>query len=832
MSDIGNIESKTTCSIQHYNNTESMKYCSANFIAHIRKEKDTDIIQTITKHCQKTAKYCSETTKALGLENLGYYVGIIHDAGKFSNEFQEYIKKAANGENVRRGSVNHTFAAVAYTLKQFHNDELHKQLTAELAAWTIGSHHGLFDINDFEKKNGFDHRLDYINNNDAYKLSIQRFFENCISEDKLCNIFSQACNEVKIFHDKIFSFCKKDTFTTKGAGKTAYSFLLGMVARILLSALIDADRNDTYEFMNNTKNNQKYIANNEFLKKQSEYIEKRLNEFICNTEINLIRRDISDQASGFAKTMPEGGIFRLNVPTGAGKTLTSFRTALSAAINGNVSRIIYALPLLSIIDQNAKVIKEYSYDKTFVTEHHSNIIKENMTKEELDKYELICESWDNAVIVTTLVQFLNTLFSGKTQAVRRMKALIGSVIIIDEVQTVPLKMLFMFNNALNFLAYFCGCKIILCSATQPCFEKTDYMLKYSENCDIVKTNEQIKKAFKRTEIIDKTNLPMSVEQICDFSMELIKNSENLLIICNTKNTAESIFKEISIISPREFKVFCLTANMCMKHRQLILRMINYFLEKHEKIICISTQLVEAGVDFSFETLIRIRAGLDNIAQAAGRCNRSFDYGHICNVYIVRLVDEKLSYLKDIQNSQNSTMDFLYKYNQNPESFDNGILSEKSIEKYYSLLFNSTDVKRNFSYPVTKPQQTNIFDLLALNKVFSCNDKQYLLKQAFKTAGELFEVFDSESFDVIVPYNKEAKELIADLNSEKAKFDIAFLKNAVQKAKPYMVSLFKYQLDKLSQDGMLESYDNGHIYSLNENCYNKMTGLEIVHNDIY
>ncbi len=799
------------------------------FVAHIRENMD---IQTVSEHCKETAEYCSKTLNVLGLGKLGYYIGIIHDAGKYSDEFQEYIIKPISGEKYHKGSVNHTFAAVAYTLNKFHSIGPYEGLTSELAAFATGSHHGLFDINNLDKKNGFNHRLDYAKNNDTYYLSMQRFFENCISEDRLCDIFSQACNEVKVFYNKILLYCKKGYFSTMDNIKTSYNFLLGMFARMLLSALIDADRKNTYEFMANKEHDRNYITDRLFWKKQLEYMEGCLQKFTCNTKINQIRKDISCQAAEFAKNMQNGGIFRLNIPTGAGKTLTSLRTALSTAVNGKVSHIIYVLPLLSIIDQNVKVIKEYFLDKDLVTEHHSNIIKENMTKDELDKYELICENWSNAIIVTTLVQFLDTLFSGRTQSVRRMNALVNSVIIIDEVQTVPLKMLYMFNNALNFLAYYCGCRIILCSATQPCFEKTNYMLRYSENCNIVKTDKQIEKAFKRTKIIDKTDISMSVEQLCGFSMELMKESENLLIICNTKSSAESIFKEIVNMSDKEYKIFCLTANMCIKHRQIILKMINYFLKKHIKIICVSSQIVEAGVDFSFETLIRIRAGLDNLAQSAGRCNRSFDYGHICNVYMVRLNEEKLTYLKDIQNSQNSTMDFLYIYNKNPENFDNNILSEKSIKKYYSMLFNDSDVKKSFAYPVKKPLKTNLFDLLASNSIFSSNDQQYLIRQAFKTAGELFEVFDNESFEIIVPYNKKAKELIANLNSERACFDIAFLKSIIQKAKPYTVSVFKYQLDKLMQDGMLQTYGNNNIYSLNSCCYNRKTGLEIVHNDIF
>lgn len=806
--------------------------CDREFIAHVRKEKDGNIIQTVSEHCKNTAAYCRDTAKVLGIGSLGYYAGILHDAGKLSDEFQEYIIRAEiDGKEVHRGSVNHTFAAVAYTLKKFHTGKVYEKLTAELAAWAMGSHHGIFDINDLNKKNGFSHRLDYAQENASYQLSMQRFFESCISEEELCSIFSEACREVEGFHGRIFSFCKESLSDTAQNRKVSYSFFLGMAARILLSALIDADRSDTCEFMNKEKSRRR-AWDRGFWREQLNYLERWLGKFPCDTEIDKMRKDISDQASAFAANMPDGGIFRLNVPTGAGKTLTSYRAALSAAIKGKVSRIIYVLPLLSIIDQNAKVIKQYSYDAGFVTEHHSNVVKEKMTKGELDQYELVCENWDNAVIVTTLVQFLNTLFSGKTQAIRRMHALAGSVIIIDEVQTVPLKMLYMFHNALNFLAYFCGCKIILCSATQPCFEKTEYMLKYSENCDMVKPNRRIQQVFQRTKILDKTDIPMSIGQLCDFSMELMKSSENLLIICNTKNSAESLFKEIVMMSAGEYKVFCLTANMCMKHRQTILRMINYFLGRHVKMVCVATQLVEAGVDVSFETLIRVRAGLDNLAQAAGRCNRSFDYGHICNVYMVRLVDEKLSYLKDIQNAQNSTMDFLYQYHKKPEDFDNDMLGEKSVQAYYSLLFGSTDVRRNFSYPVKKPQQTNLLNLLTLNAGFSDSDREYFLRQAFKTAGGIFEVFDSESFDVIVPYNREARRLIADICSEKAKYDTAFLHSIVQRAKPYIVSLWKYQVDRLVQDGMLQSHDDSHIYLLRENCYNRMTGLEMVRNEIY
>lgn len=186
-------------------------------------------------------------------------------------------------------------------------------------------------------------------------------------------------------------------------------------------------------------------------------------------------------------------------PPGGGKTLASLRFALTHAARRNCSRIIFAAPLLSILDQNAHVIRDYIGDDTLILEHHSNLAEPKETPERLQELELLTASWSAPIIITTLVQLLNTCFSGKTSAIRRFHALCGSVIVIDEVQTVPGKMLTLFNLAVNFLSEICGATIVLCSATQPCLEVADHPLR-RQPVDLVSQQKALWDIFKRTDI--------------------------------------------------------------------------------------------------------------------------------------------------------------------------------------------------------------------------------------------------------------------------------------------------------------------------------------------
>lgn len=812
------------------------------FFAHIRNDNGREYVQTVEEHCRKTAEYCRENLAPLELGELGYFIGLVHDMGKYSDKFQKYLRSSADGENVRRGSVNHTFAGVIYILENFNNGDIIAKITAELAAFAVGSHHGMFDSYDPDKNSGFDHRLECSRQGIEYRLAAERFHKCCAAEKQLKEYFQAAVKKLKVFEDKIFCMCQNKAFCNleeKGDIQTSYDFMLGMLARILLSALIDADRRDTAEFMSGSSHS-KFKADKALWQGQLDYLEKKLGEFKADSVINCVRKDISDEAARFAANHSGGGVYRLNVPTGAGKTLTALRYAYTAAVNekDNVSRIFCVMPLLSVLDQNAKVIRDNSFDKDIVTEHHSNVIKENLDADELDRYELICENWNNGIIITTLVQLLNTLFSGNTSCIRRMNALAGSVIIIDEVQSVPFKMLYMFNLAVDFLAYFCGCKVVLCSATQPCFEKVGYCIAQQEDSNIIKPCSRITDTFRRTRINDMAKEYISLDGLTDLSLEIMEDSRNLLVICNTKRSALSLFKELKLRCSEDIKLYCLTAAMCMKHREDVLEEINRCLKSGEKMICVSTQLVEAGVDFSFESLIRLQAGLDNLAQSAGRCNRSFDYGHICSVYLVRADEnfEKLDKLEEIKNARRAAGSLLDRFRNDSSRYDDDILSGKSVAEYYQLLFKNIIDKDYYRYQIVKPfYNNNIFDMLSSNLEWSPLDtlnRKYVLNQAFAEAGKQFTVFDDNTYDLIVPYDETAKKIIADMNSQKAGFDIGFMAKLVSMAKPYTVSVFSNVFEELTHSGMIKSYNDGHIFTLDASCYDEMTGIALQRDEIY
>lgn len=802
-------------------------FLKSNHIAHITELNRNVKFQTVSEHCRQTAKYTSESLKDVGLNSSGYLIGLLHDLGKCTEAFNEYIKSSFDGEDVRRGSVNHTFAAVIFLFERYHTgiNDAYEKITCEILGWAMGSHHGLFDCVSPQHTNGFYHRLTKDKNDIFYDEALSSFILECAKLEEIDKLFKASNEEIKRLFYKIHNEINQNNNYKNSCKNTAFSFMQGFAARLLLSALIDADRRDTAEFMQGKKCEfictDKSFWTNIIHRFESNYKSLILDNS-ADTSINNTRKYISEKAENFAK-MPNG-IYRMTVPTGAGKTLSALRYAVHHAAQYNKKRIIFVIPLLSILDQNSKVIKKY-IGSDIILEHHSNVVKSEFTKDELDKYELLSENWDSPVIITTLVQLLNVLFSGKTSAVRRMNSLADSVIIIDEVQTIPKKDMYMFNLALNFLTSYCGCTVVLSSATQPSFDKLDYPINLFENPDMIPEDKQLFSVFKRTDIIDKTDkYGMTYDELTDFAVNVFENVQSLLIICNTKRSAKAMFDRLSAMNIDKTAVFHLSNSMCMKHRQEVLTEINEYLtsDSPKKVICVSTQLVEAGVDFSFESCIRIKAGLDNIAQAAGRCNRSGEFNKICNVYIVSLKDENLSYLKDIQASQDAYTEFLEIYKNHINEYEKEILSDKSVGLFYDILMKKHISNDLYKYPY---DNSSLFEMLSLNKTYNCRTdtkEQFYFNQAFKSAGEIFKVFDNQTIDVIVPHNDEAKEIIADLCSERSKFDIGYLKEKIAKAKPYTISLFEYQM----KESFMFITDKGkHFFALQESYYNEDTGFD-------
>ena len=774
------------------------------FPAHIRG----NVTQSCREHCINTAVYARQDLESAGLGNAAYLAGLLHDCGKFSNDFRVYIEAASAGEDVSKGSVIHTFAGVYYMLTKYHDiqpENPYDLLTSEIIAYSIGAHHGLFDCISEDRKNGFIHRL--RKQPDYEKDAIDNFSKYCCSEEDVDDYFRKASKEIEAYTNSL---------AVLASNNQEINFYLGLIARLISSAVMDGDRRDTAEFMTDNSIAVCKKATPELWAHCRSNLEALLESFSCDTEIQQARRQISDLCLKFADKPT--GIYRLNVPTGGGKTLASLRYALAHAEKYNKKRIIYTAPLISILDQNARVIRDAIGAEDILLEHHSSVLRSAMNEEELSKYEILAQTWDAPVVVTTLVQLLDTLFSGKTSCIRRFQSLCDSVIIIDEVQTVPVKMLSMFNLAMNFISKLCGATVILCSATQPCFEDLKAHKMHISETEIISEEKyiELEKVFRRTELKDAGN--MALDEVPEFAESVLENNDSLLIICNTKKEASQIF---GVLKENHDKCYHLSASMCMAHRKEVLSKVYQDLNSDEKVILVSTQVIEAGVDISFGAVIRISAGLDNIVQAAGRCNRNGEQGVISPVYIVRCEDERLGSLADIIRSQDATNNLLCSFSSNPERFNNSLNSSESIKYYYSSLYNSAG--NLFDYPI---DHNTLLSLLSDNLSFADGAEsvnEYVLHQAFKDAGNKFEMFDQESESVIVPYG-EGMNLIAEMQTERAKYDYMYMKYLLERAKEYSVSVYSNQINKLIDSGGLVSIAEGEILVLQENWYDSKTGL--------
>lgn len=744
----------------------------------------------------------------LGLTFLGKLTGLLHDLGKYTMLFRTYIEKAANGEPVRKGSVNHTFAGVIFVLERYQAQaqNIYWKLTRELAAYAIGAHHGLFDCIGENGEDGFARRLQKDRAELHYQEAVANFLKECAPAEEIDRYFTAAVQEVEAFI---------------GTGPTRY--YLGMLCRVVVSALIDADRCSTADFMMNREARKTIRPDWE---QQLNYMERKLKDFDGDNPIIQARSRISELCREFAEG--EGGVYRLDVPTGSGKTLSSLRYALAHAIKRKKTRLFFVIPLLSVIEQNAEVIKRYVADPEIVLEHHSNIVFGEDQAEELGEYELLTENWQQPVVITTLVQLLNALFHGKTTAIRRMHSLCNSVIVIDEIQTLPHNMVSIMNMAINFLVKYCRATVLLCSATQPCLDETSYPIEFGIRSDLVPRTPELWKPFQRT-VVKNLCRPYgySPEELAQFALELIEERRSLLLICNTKAAASQLYFQMKSAAG-DFRLFHLSNAMCMQHRLDTLKEIKACLKRKERILCVATQLVEAGVDFSFACVIRCLAGMDSIAQAAGRCNRDNEYGRLCDVYIVNLRSENTTYLQDIKLAQDAADELLNSYARNPEAYRNDLLSAEAISYYYQRFFNKPNIKNQLEYPV-QTCDSDLYEMLSSNADFmrrraaAQGQYPYLLRQAFQTAGKEFHVFEEETVDVIVPY-EAGKQIISDLFSEKARKNLKFREQRLKDAKLYTISIFQYQLRILEKEGGLQYGDS--FLCLQENFYNNETGLDL------
>lgn len=792
------------------------------YIAHVKPNTEQE--QSVLAHNREVSEIISEISPFPKITKLAMLAGLFHDAGKYSKAFQQYMDKIKrNVGQVYRGEVNHATAGGL----------LVKELTGstrleEILSVIIYSHHGLWDCVDLESGRHLLEKRQSIEYQEEKNIELELVRERVFQDfdrTKIERLTSQAAEEIdRAIINPILDFSRK--YVGENYGNR--DFFLGMYVRLLLSILIDGDRINTAEFMQERKiyDLHKAKSMNHIWDESITFYDKYINSFEQKSRLDQYRREISQLCAAAGKQ--PNRLYRLTVPTGAGKTLSSLRFALYHAKEFEKQHIYYVASYTSILEQNACQIRAAVGRKDIVLEHHCNVLQE--TNEEKARYRDLTENWIEApIVVTTAVQVLNALFDGKTGSIRRMHSLCNSVIIFDEVQALPVKILELFNLAVNFLTRFCNTTIVLCSATQPLFDELpqNRLMKPKEMTGCA---DKYEKEFERTNIIDLTGKKaagLSVEELGEFISEHFYAEKQMLVIVNTKACAEKLYYNLEKQNLTQY-LFHLSTNMHVLNRQKELEKIKSLLGKEVPLICVSTPLIEAGVDISFQCVIRSLTGLDSIIQAAGRCNRHAD-SVTGNVYIVKMNEkaENLSRLPDIKKAQEAMEKAAYCQKQNGTNYK--MDSEWMKAQYYRHYLSSQKTKTNYPVPEVF-SNANLVNLLSDNMsarerlVHFYGDNRYkncLLKQSFKTAGDLFEVIPEDGkFQVVVEHEDYTAPRIHELEQGNCSFERR--RDILRELQLVTVGIAQ-QTKEIIGNGIYTVCDN-QLFVLRENYYDNKTGV--------
>ncbi len=809
------------------------------FIAHFCQTDGKG--QSVKEHLESVADLCRANAAKIDCGDYGEILGLLHDLGKYSSAFQDYIKSAVglldpdtDGDYVNatglKGKIDHSTAGAQFFWEKLVSGTPSEKILAQILCLCLVSHHsGLIDCLTTDSNGTSDTFSRRIK-----KADDKTHLSESLSKDEIRGRLNMIMTEGRLI--KPLEKLIKGVFENvpeKNQKSTVFQFQLGLLVRFLFSCLIDADRQDSAdsEKPEAAKNRQNgvYLSWDVLIRR----LETKLEEFDSSkSKIDNIRLEVSRHCLNASKKSK--GLFTLTVPTGGGKTLSSLRFGLNHAKKHKLERIIYVIPFTSIIDQNADVVRKIlETDKMekghVVLEHHSNIGAERQSWKE----KLLTENWDAPVVYTTMVQFLETLFGSGTRGARRMHQLANSVIVFDEIQTLPIRCTHMFCNSINFLVTQCRSSVVLCTATQPLLGEVDRLkgaLSLTPENEIMPDVHGLFDKLKRVEVIDSRKLcGWNDDEIAEIAAKEVDKTGSCLIIVNMKRSARSIFacveKHISA------DLYHLSTGMCPAHRKKTLETIRIRLDEQKPTLCVSTQLIEAGVDIDFGSVIRFTAGLDSIAQAAGRCNRNSKRatGH---VYIVNPKDENIDCLMDIAVGKEKSERVLNDFKDNPEKYKFDPIGPLLLGWYYKNYFFGR--RNEMDYPVTAKvcsRNDTLLNLLSSNS-FSTEDygraygrkPDIFLRQSFMTAGDIFKSIDAPSQSVIVKYGDEGKDVVNQLCSS---FEVEKQFELMRKAQQYSVNLFPHEFKKLSEQGALyRVQEETEIFYLDNKFYSDKYGISL------
>lgn len=794
-----------------------------SYLAHVQYESQRT--QRMEEHLKNTAEFSGEICPLDELRTIAELTMLFHDAGKLSDEIQEDYRRILElGEDAHKHNMDHSTAGGRIVYEMAEDKKL-----ARFISTAIYSHHGVRDCINMEtgktlKEERDEKKIEY----DVIRERFWRIYD----KEQIKEKFRKASGDYEKIRERILSFLSEYTAENVKCGNIW--FYLGLYQRLLLSVVIDSDWTDTACFSENIPLPIR-MCREEIAKIWNislDYFENYLAEQVGNNPDNGIAlREVRQEISNLCKeaAYQSQNLYRLTVPTGAGKTLSSLRFALHRAKKENKQHIIYIAPFNSILEQNAQEIRMALGNSDIVLEHHCNVVCD--TEEEEQKYQKMTEIWDEPVIVTTAVQILNTLFSARKSCIRRFHSICNSVIIFDEVQAIPVKCTELFYLAVNFLTNFCNTTVVLCSATQPSLSK----LEENNICKCVEMagnwNDYAAK-FKRYEIMDTAkDYPggMKLSQLAEFTEDTLEKYNSVLVVVNTIKCALNLYKKLKDDVQDNCRLFHLSNNMCAQNKIEKLAEIRKSLREGQKIICVATPLVEAGVNFSFGCVIRSMSGLDNILQAAGRCARHKEFDFLGAVYIVHLTaeTESLNHLPEIDLKQKALLKVLDISENDKERYSNSLDSQLAVKDYYKKFYQLLD--SNITKFPSKGYQESLVGFLGKNEIGRAQYKRLhcgrefkaSMGQAFQTAGEQFEVISEDyKINIVVPYDAEACTAIEKLENEY--LNSAETKRVLQKLQRYTVGISEKKRKDLNN--AVYSIGDGEVLVLNEGYYSRDIGV--------
>ncbi|MBN1227936.1 MAG: CRISPR-associated helicase Cas3' [Deltaproteobacteria bacterium] len=715
------------------------------YYAHSLEGKSLSKWQPLEEHLHNVAVMAQSFASGFSAGEWGYLAGLWHDLGKYSKDFQRYLGGPEGDDahiETKPGRVDHSTAGAQHAYSILKDK-------GKLLAYTIAGHHaGL---------------LDGLSNDSCLTKRFKKQIPDYFS-------YPSQILSITTLHDPPMVL-----------DKNRFAFQLSFFVRMLFSCLVDADFLDTEAFMDSTKASwrQGYPTLYELDQKLTIALEK----LVANAPdlpINKKRTNILKHCLA-AAPYPQG-LFSLTVPTGGGKTLSSLAFAMKHALKYGLERIIYVIPYTSIIEQNAEVFRKI-LGKEAVLEHHSNF----EPKEEDHRSRLAAENWDAPLIVTTNVQFFESLFRCRTSKCRKIHNIANSVVILDEAQMLPAPLLIPCIEVLRELSSTYKTTIVLCTATQPALSTTDNFKQGLDHVrEIIPHPPSLYSDFKRVQT-------KFLQQISDDELaKRLKTYKQVLCIVNTRKHARLLFEKIRGQDGR----YHLSALMCPAHRTKKLMQIKEALAKGLACRVVSTQLVEAGVDIDFPVVFRSAAGIDSIAQAAGRCNREGKLSEDGQVYIF-LPETGLPPGHFRQTAE--TAEAVIRHHADPLSLD-------AVEEYF----------RTFYW--RKGQGLDEYHIL--------NDLDEGKRKGdfpFSVVDKKFKIIKDHMEPIIIPWKREKNDIDAEKIIQCLRYS-DFPAKFVRQAQRFTIQVPPRVLSALVHSGSVECLHDQYYMLINMDLYREDLGL--------